>query len=504
MGTGVGEAAMYGALFGGAKAAATGEDIITGALTGGATSGAMSGIMGSDLVGKAMTKSGPYVDTAGNAFKPLADTGAQYWSPATDISTSTAATAAYNPTATSMMQNVGVSNGYIPDPTYVGQTMSPMASTITPEQALATQNQIAGQGIAGAQAGQAKQGLFDRGMNWWDNQDMMTKGLVSAGAGYGLGALTAPPPTVEALEEEENPMGLARYNRDKFTPSTPQSNIYRPSYAQGGIAALANNGYPQGRQDNTQYATPTQMPTSAEVVNADYEVPTDPYMGTPLRMAEGGEAYGDSIPTPTRRVPTSTPVTDPKVIEANRIAAWNAAQPKVVEEQVPMRSGIQGGPMYKSESIFDRIPKASTVAQMPERTSFIPGGGSSASFSAAKFKPSTGAAGKNAKIYRPQYAEGGIAESTLGGYAAGGNPRLLKGPGDGMSDNIPATIGGRQPARLADGEFVIPADVVSHLGNGSTDAGAKHLHKMMDNVRKARTGNKKQGKQIKAQKFLPK
>jgi hypothetical protein len=96
-----------------------------------------------------------------------------------------------------------------------------------------------------------------------------------------------------------------------------------------------------------------------------------------------------------------------------------------------------------------------------------------------------------------------MGHSTLGSYAAGGNPRLLKGPGDGMSDNIPAVIANKQPARLADGEFVVPADVVSHLGNGSTDAGAKHLHAMMDNVRKARTGNKKQGKQIDPNKFLP-
>jgi len=101
-------------------------------------------------------------------------------------------------------------------------------------------------------------------------------------------------------------------------------------------------------------------------------------------------------------------------------------------------------------------------------------------------------------------ASGGIMQSSLGGYAAGGNPRLLKGPGDGMSDNIPATINRRQPARLADGEFVIPADVVSHLGNGSTEAGAKQLHAMMDKVRKARTGNPKQGKQINPKKYIPK
>jgi hypothetical protein len=105
-------------------------------------------------------------------------------------------------------------------------------------------------------------------------------------------------------------------------------------------------------------------------------------------------------------------------------------------------------------------------------------------------------------------AAGGIAElaagggTNLGSYSDGGH--LLKGPGDGMSDHIPATIGGQQPARLAEGEFVVPADVVSHLGNGSTDAGAKQLYKMMDQIRKARTGNAKQGKQINPNKFFPK
>jgi hypothetical protein len=99
------------------------------------------------------------------------------------------------------------------------------------------------------------------------------------------------------------------------------------------------------------------------------------------------------------------------------------------------------------------------------------------------------------------FARGGIAGLGGGEYRAGG--RYLSGPGDGMSDNIKANIEGRQEARLADGEFVIPADVVSHIGNGSSNAGAKKLHAMMDRIRKARTGNPKQGKQIKAEKFLP-
>jgi hypothetical protein len=97
----------------------------------------------------------------------------------------------------------------------------------------------------------------------------------------------------------------------------------------------------------------------------------------------------------------------------------------------------------------------------------------------------------------PYMAAGG----SLGSYSDGG--RMLKGPGDGMSDNIPAVIGKKQPARLADGEFVVPADVVSHLGNGSTDAGAKQLYAMMDKIRAARTGTKKQGKQINPRKYMP-
>jgi hypothetical protein len=94
-----------------------------------------------------------------------------------------------------------------------------------------------------------------------------------------------------------------------------------------------------------------------------------------------------------------------------------------------------------------------------------------------------------------------MAEGGLGGYSDGG--RMLKGPGDGMSDSIPAVIGKRQPARLADGEFVVPADVVSHLGNGSTDAGAKKLYAMMAKIRKARTGKKKQAPAVKASKYMP-
>jgi hypothetical protein len=100
------------------------------------------------------------------------------------------------------------------------------------------------------------------------------------------------------------------------------------------------------------------------------------------------------------------------------------------------------------------------------------------------------------------FADGGL--SNLGGYSDGG--RLLRGPGDGVSDSIPAMIGQKQPARLADGEFVVPARIVSELGNGSTEAGARKLYAMLDRVQNARKKSIGKGKvaaNSRADKLLP-
>ena len=98
--------------------------------------------------------------------------------------------------------------------------------------------------------------------------------------------------------------------------------------------------------------------------------------------------------------------------------------------------------------------------------------------------------------FSPKYSGGGIAA------LAGG--RYLNGATDGMADKVPARIDSMQEARLSDGEFVVPADVVSHLGNGNSNAGAKQLYGMMDRVRKARTGRTEQGKEINPKQFMPK
>ena len=150
-------------------------------------------------------------------------------------------------------------------------------------------------------------------------------------------------------------------------------------------------------------------------------------------------------------------------------------------------------------------------SRMPARPQPRPMGGLSSLIQRPRFMP------------RRTFAMGGQVDDELGGdysamgmnqgnmqkglfgmgYAVGGMPRFLSGGGDGMSDSIKANIEGTQEARLADGEFVIPADVVSHLGNGSSKAGAKQLYSMMDRIRKARTGNEKQGRQIKPTKLMP-
>jgi hypothetical protein len=369
-------------------------------------------------------------------------------------------------------------------------------------------------------------GTLEKGLDFAIANPYPTAGI--GGAAYGM----LNPKKMEEPEKKDEKSPLAGYNRDEFTPyEAPRPNPYPQaqytnyykddryaaeggvmrSYAGGGIAALANGSpgmggnqmYPQGLQDHTQYATPSQMPTSAEVVNSGYEMKTDPYMGTPIGMAEGGiarYAFGGSANdygANAYGVPYFS-------------GARNLSELSEATQSYNRGRGDMGGKMgtmdvdpsvgdYKVAPIENHY-QSRYQEQAPIAQYSGPQGGMAPTYSLADSLPLLAATNPSAA---KGLAQGGIASYNLGGYAAGGNPRLLKGPGDGMSDNIPATIGDRQPARLADGEFVVPADVVSHLGNGSTDAGAKHLYAMMDKVRTARTGNKKQGKQIKPQKYLP-
>jgi hypothetical protein len=145
-----------------------------------------------------------------------------------------------------------------------------------------------------------------------------------------------------------------------------------------------------------------------------------------------------------------------------------------------------------------------------------PGSGGQRYFTQTQYKPKSGtpatpmsaeglAALNAANPAKEERRPGGprVQNMATGGIAQLKEGKYLDGASDGMADKVPATIEGKQEARLSDGEFVIPADVVSHLGNGNSDAGAKVLDDMMRRVRKARTGNDKQGKEIDPNKFIP-
>jgi hypothetical protein len=189
------------------------------------------------------------------------------------------------------------------------------------------------------------------------------------------------------------------------------------------------------------------------------------------------------------------------------------------------------GRRYFSDSIYAKTPEANLkppTLEEAEKTSkkqaLILGGMSEADAEAqvnpVAEEPVTAATGG----YLRKMAAGGLASGSpygenfllelerarseksekmaAGGLASASSGYYLGGKTDGMADNVPANIDGNQEARLSDGEFVVPADVVSHLGNGNSDAGAEQLHGMMNNVRQARTGTPEQGKQIDPKEFL--
>ena len=189
---------------------------------------------------------------------------------------------------------------------------------------------------------------------------------------------------------------------------------------------------------------------------------------------------------------------------------------------------VSGPASFGPDSFQTAVADASNpmfpkIAEMSKSSYFYPGLGAMGSAVGGALTPQTDMPGRSKysgplsrfrydpEKYKRQMATGGLADtapaqrmmqgSQLGSYSDGG--QLLSGPGNGMSDDIPASIGGKQPARLADGEFVIPADVVSGIGNGSTGAGADELYKLLDRVRLARTGSDKQGREISPMKYLP-
>jgi len=267
-----------------------------------------------------------------------------------------------------------------------------------------------------------------------------------------------------------------------------------------------NTMYPQSQLQTAMYSNPmVQRPVQNDVINAGLDTPTQPYSGE-ARMASGGVArynVGGSL-TPWATGSSYNPGVP---IASGQLYLGNP--PPMASAPAKTAPSEPAKPYVAPAALDPYIPKGQT-ADNPDM-SMVPN---------IKLQPlrtpeqQLGLEDFYASMNRQLaqqggyggYAAGGMADGgySLGGYSDGG--RLLKGPGDGVSDSIPASIGDRQPARLADGEFVVPARIVSEIGNGSTEAGARKLYAMMDRVQKARgktVGKNKVAVNTRADKLLP-
>jgi hypothetical protein len=282
-----------------------------------------------------------------------------------------------------------------------------------------------------------------------------------------------------------------KYDPDKFTASSPTyapGSVYRPTYAaEGGIMQAYMGG------------------NVGAAANYDDESGSDSFRSGGIARFDNG---GLGSLTTGMHSGAGSSAGAQTIVDQGIAALGQAGKKRMMTKEQMDSINLQGMSKAGLQDVYGQMAAQGLAAGGPAGNKDMAAiqdymaaaqGGDMATVAA---KAQAGdynamiALNKVRKTPNQNYAGGGH----LGGYSDGG--RMLKGPGDGMSDNIPATIAGKQPARLADGEFVVPADVVSHLGNGSTDAGAKQLYAMMDRVRKARTGNKKQGKQIKPNKYM--
>jgi hypothetical protein len=248
-----------------------------------------------------------------------------------------------------------------------------------------------------------------------------------------------------------------------------------------GVAGAGTTGSYKGSTYDTSGATKTKVDEKGNVVLPD---------GT--KVTPGGVVTPPGTPTPkTPTTPTTpkTPTTPTKPAGDKSNMMMMLLALMAMMNKGGGKSTGSGGTIPQLQASRSQLPYGPVSGGPAAR----PGAGGVNYFSPTSYTPKAAGGGLMS------LAGGGM--SNLGGYSDGG--RLLKGPGDGVSDSIPATIGGKQPARLATGEFVVPARIVSELGNGSTDAGAQRLYAMMDRVQKARRNTKNVAADTKARKHLP-
>ena len=288
----------------------------------------------------------------------------------------------------------------------------------------------------------------------------------------------------------------------------------------------ASAGYPQSDIRTGAYSTPFQQPMGSNVVTGAQDAAVDPYTGQ-AQFADGGsvddytydpvsqtysKAGGQGITTVKPIAPTAGGQGGQSMAPAGGWASMTPAEQAAYYSANPTMAAVtQAGLSGLGALGFDVAQQNAVAHGFAPSYYSDPGAAVSADQNAAA---DTGGIGggdiSGASSDTPALAHGGMAQyasggiSDLGSYSDGG--RLLRGPGDGISDSIPAMIGKKRPARLADGEFVVPARIVSELGNGSTEAGARRLYAMMDRVQKSRgktVGKGKVAVNSRAAKHLP-
>jgi hypothetical protein len=288
----------------------------------------------------------------------------------------------------------------------------------------------------------------------------------------------------------------------KFQPTIPQQQPFQRSYeyqkfAVGGPvetmsaqnAVGQNQSYPQAGLQTAMYSNPMmQRPVSSNVIDQGVDTNVDPYTGEE-KFSDGGVTDDDTDKPLTKSQKAARGLnqayTDQEKARQQQLATVKGIGDKFDEGIIPRsRTQQMTSPYSAAQAEFAKLAKKTKtpIAQMPK----------------------TNLGDIDSYMDTPVDAANGGIMHGLGGYSDGG--RLLKGPGDGVSDSIPAVIGSKQPARLADGEFVIPARIVSELGNGSTEAGARQLYAMMERIQKNRKKSIGKGKiavNSKADKHLP-
>ena len=313
----------------------------------------------------------------------------------------------------------------------------------------------------------------------------------------------------------------------------PLADLYgqRVTYSSGASSVLNSDG-------STTYTDPdgsvyTVTPSGNYVTEQGgktytYDPKQQGFVDSSGKLIPESGSYGDllaKLSTAVKNNPMAAFTTAAGALKAasggNKVnpVGWQGTIPvdnKLVRGRInyndPYRRPGEGGREYFTSPIYTTPANtAAAVAQAQSEASGIASGFTPSAAPTSKFNETNPAMvmpwNKRTAAAAPAAPAAGIAAlpavPQAQTFAAGGQPRYLKGHTDGMADKIPSTIDGKQKAALSHGEFVIPADVVSHLGNGNSDAGAQKLYQMMAKVRQARTGNPNQGKRINPNKFMP-